>query len=259
MEKILSSQQIKIGLMKYLNDPRESKDWALLPKFTGIPTNSLPLEERLVNQEFIHIKQEEWKVVCFSTHAPKYKRHPNSSIDEGFLHGACRPRMWASYGENHKGVCLKFNGKKFDRQIRIKPERTEKDRRVFHGKVKYIDYGDTLDSISIDYTELSKIDMTQGLRNHLIKHHKEFFLLKPTDWKTEFEYRWLVHSKDRAAEFLPIKGIVEEVIVGFEFPRVYFPSLFELCDQLDIPVRGMIWKNGMPFVSTYIHESRKVV
>jgi len=83
IEKILSSQQIKIGLMKGLNDPRESKDWALLPKFTGIPANSLPIEERLVNQEFTKIKQEEWKVVCFSIHAPKYKRHPNSNIEEG--------------------------------------------------------------------------------------------------------------------------------------------------------------------------------
>ena len=167
--------------------------------------------------------------------------------------------MWASYGENHKGVCLKFNGKKFDKLIRSKVEGIEKDRRVFRGKVNYIDYGDTLDSISIDYVELSKTEIAQKLRNHLIEHHKKFFLLKSTDWKTEFEFRWLIHSHNREAEFLPIKGIIEEVIVGFEFPKVYFPSLFELCGQLEIPVRGMIWKNGMPFISNYIYKSENNV
>ena len=240
--------------MKYLNDPRESKDWALLPELTGIPTNSLPIKEHLVNQEFTRIKQEEWKVACFTTHAPKYKRHPNSKIEEGFLHGACRPRMWASYAENHKGVCLKFNGMKFDEQIRIRTDGLAKNRRVFRGKVMYIDYGDTLESVSINYTELSKIDISQGLRNHLIKQYKKFFLLKSRDWKTESEFRWLIHSESREAEFLPIKGIIEEVIVGFDFPRVYYPSLFELCDPLGISVREMIWRNGMPFISNYIHK-----
>lgn len=252
IEKILLNQQIKIGLMKCVNDPRESKDWALLPKFTGFPTSSLPINENLVNQEFTKIKQEEWKAVCFTTHAPGYKRHPKSNIDEGFLHGACRPRMWASYAENHKGVCLKFNGTKFDRQVKIKTEGAGKNRRVFCGKVKYVDYGDTLDSVSIDYTELSKIDITQGIRNHLIKHRKKFFLLKSRDWKTEFEFRWLVHSESREAELLPIKGIIEEVIVGFDFPRVYYPTLFELCSRLEVHIREMIWKNGVPFISDYI-------
>lgn len=157
--------------------------------------------------------------------------------------------MWATYGENHQGVCLKFNGKEFDKRIKIKQKGMEKDRRVFHGKVKYMDYGDTMDSISIDYVELSKIGITQGLRDHLIKYRKEFFLLKSTDWKTEYEFRWLVHSKKQDFELLPIKGVIDGVIVGVDFPEVYLPSLYKLCDKLEIPVRKMIWKNGMPFIS----------
>lgn len=243
--------------MKYLNDPRESKDWALLPALMGVPSSSLPMEENLVNREFTRIKQEEWKVVCFTTHAPGYKRHPVPSIVEGFLHGACRPRMWASYADNHKGLCLKFNGIKFDEQIRIKAKESSKKRRVFRGKVKYSDYGDTLDSISINYTELSRIDFSQGLRNHLIRHYRKFFLLKPRDWKTESEFRWLVHSESKEPEFLPIKGIIEEVIVGYDFPKVYYPTLFELCNSLEISVREMIWRNGMPFVSKCIHMGNK--
>jgi hypothetical protein len=251
IEKILLNQQIKVGLIKYVNDPRESKDWALLPKLTGIPTNSLPLKEVSVNQEFTRIKQEEWKAVCFATSDPKYERHPKSTLDEGFLYGACKPRMWANYAENHKGVCLKFNGPKFDKQIRINSEKAGKNRRTFCGKVKYFDYGDTLDSVSIDYTELSKVDVSQGLRHHLIRYYKKFFLMKSKDWKTESEFRWLVYDESKEVEFLPIKGIVEEVIVGFDFLKVYYPTLVELCRPLDIRIRKIIWSNGFPCVSDY--------
>jgi hypothetical protein len=233
--------------MKCVNDPRESKDWALLPKFTGIPTGLSPTNELLVNQEFTKIKQEEWKAVCFTVSDPRYKRHPNSKVDEGFMYGACKPRMWASYAENHKGVCLKFNGMKFDTQIRSRAERTDKSRKVFCGKVRYIDYGDTSDSVSIDYIELSKIGIINGFRNHLIKHRKQFFLSKSRDWKTEAEFRWLVHSESKNPELLSIKGIIEEAIIGADFPEKYYPTLFELCGLLDIRVRGMNWRNGFPY------------
>ena len=252
IEKILLSQQIKIGLIKHVNDPRESKDWALLPKITAMQTDSSFEKQYIVNKEFTKIKQEEWKVVCFSLNAPRYKRHPESKVDEGFLYGACKPRMWAHYGENHKGVCLKFNGLKFDTQLRNTVDGVDKNRKIFCDKVKYVDFGDTLDSSSIDYTELSEIGITKGLRKHLVKFHKQFFLSKARDWETESEFRWLVYSESKEFELLPIKGIIEEVIVGFDFPRVYYPTLFELCELLDIHVREIIWTNGYPIVSDYI-------
>lgn len=255
LEKILLNQQIQVGLMKCVNDPRESKDWALLPKFTGIPTASLSAQQLSINQEFTKIKQEEWKVICFATSNSKYKRHPKSNVDEGFLYGACKPRMWANYGENHKGICLKFNGINFDKQIRMKLKGTDKSRRVYCGKVKYIDYGDTLDSTSIDYIELSKIGITNGLRKHLRTYRKQFFLSKSKDWKTESEFRWLINSKleSRESELLPIKGIIEEVIIGADFAKANYPTLFELCESLDIHIRGANWKNGFPIISDYIH------
>ena len=243
IEKILFDQQIKIGLMKYVNDPRESKNWALLPKYTGIPTGSSLEKQRIINQEFTKIKQEEWKVVCFTVNDPGYKRHPESTIDEGFLYGACKPRMWANYAGNHKGICLKFNGPKFDAQIRNVINGADKTRRIFCDKVEYGNFGDTLDSSSIDYTELSKIGITEGLRNHLIKYYKQFFLSKARDWETEAEFRWLVYSESKEDELLPIKGIVEEAIVGYDFPRVYYPTLFALCNILDIRVREIKWTN----------------
>lgn len=76
--------------------------------------------------------------------------------------------------------------------------------------------------------------------------------MKSRDWKTESEFRWLVYSERKEAELLPIKGIIEEVIVGFDFPRVYYPTLFELCGLLDIRIREIEWRNGYPFVSDYI-------
>lgn len=149
--------------MKCVNDPRKSKEWALLPTFTGIPTGSSFAQQLSINQEFTKIKQEEWKAVCFTANAPKYKRHPKSNVDHGFLYGACRPRMWASYAENHKGVCLKFNGKKFDRQIKIGFEGADKNRKVFRGKVKYVDYGDTLNSVRWIIQNFQKLNTRRKL------------------------------------------------------------------------------------------------
>jgi hypothetical protein len=250
IKKILLNQQISVGLMKYVNDPRESRDWALLPKFTGIPTAWSPVSELLVNQEFTRIKQEEWKAICFTVSDSRYKRHPKSKVDEGFMYGACKPRMWASYAQNHAGVCLKFNGIELDTQLRNHLKGADKKRKVYCGKVRYIDYGDTSDSVSIDYIELSKIGIPNGFRNHLIKHRKQFFLSKARDWKTEAEFRWLVHSESREPELLAIKGIIEEVIIGAGFPQEYLPTLLELCRLLDVRVRGITWKNGYQYVGS---------
>lgn len=258
LEKILFTQKIKIGQIKFTNDPRETKNWALHPTLSEIPSTSLPLSQSFINKELTRIKQEEWKVVCFSTHSPKYRQHPKSNIEEGFLHGACRPRMWATYAENHTGICLKFNGKELGVKIKSDSAGAGKGRKVFHGKVKYVNYGDSVDSLSINYTELSKGDITQGIREHLFRHYKKFFLMKSTDWKTEHEYRWLVHSKNLGDEFLPIKGVIEEVIIGADFPQAYLPSLFELCDQLEIPARGITWVCGVPSISDCIHKVIKL-
>ena len=70
--------------------------------------------------------------------------------------------------------------------------------------------------------------------------------MKSKDWDNQLEYRWLIHSRNDSPEYISIDGILEEVLVGEEFPRVYDPSLTALCAALNVTAKRIHWFNGMP-------------
>ena len=121
LEKILYSKKLQLGQFGFTDDPRESK----VPVFSilddidnSIHTNKAVLEQRALDA-IGSILTEEWKVLCV-TCAKTKSRSQNihkKTIDDGLSPGYSRPRMWAQYAENHKGVCLIFDGTKLDANI----------------------------------------------------------------------------------------------------------------------------------------------
>jgi hypothetical protein len=78
------------------------------------------------------------------------------------------------------------------------------------------------------------------------RYHRTFFFTKSKDWSQEFEYRWVVSGENDESEFVPIDNAIAGVVVGVDFPKVYFPSLIPLCGELKIPAARITWDNGVP-------------
>jgi hypothetical protein len=244
--KILSEKKIRLGQFKYTNDPREARKWAIPGEYLGVA----PITEedlirfgkgtRRLNDEINNIRLQEWKVLCVSMHHPQQKKGNNP-----FYFGNCRPNMWAHYGENHKGVCLKLNGKKLEQ--RIKELKKAKGCEVFSGEVRYNDF-DSLKPLFFrtSFEQLSQ-DLHQEIRNHLKEKYREYFLLKAADWITEYEFRWLIVSREDAPEHISVEEIIDGVVIGENYPKEDIPLIKKLCQELEIKPTGMAWQNGIPY------------
>ena len=242
---------LKISQLQFTNDPKESKELYFFT-FTGIiPSESLGGSFNKIHKAAKRIKLREWKVVCFAQNHPDLESGKVPTLDNPFLSGKYRPAMWTHYASSpdrpHDGVCLKFNYQKLNQRI----SDTFADRQKYFvekGAVKYDDLKlfrqppFSLDNI----LELGDVEIEERAREYFRVNHDEIFLVKSKDWDNENEYRWLVHSRNDAPEYISIDGVLEEVLVGEEFPRVYDPSLSALCATLNVPPKRLHWFNGIP-------------
>ncbi len=255
LEKILTTGKIKIGLMRKTNDPRESKQRNYPVFLSDTPaTYNTPISEiedwhkkaTDAQNKLNRIALDEWKVFCTTLHL-----HPKSETNVWdrwtkeynvlFRQGYSHPRMWAQYAENHKGVCIVFNGIALNQNIQN--ELKGRCRKILQGPVKY---KLLLKGTMIQKDEIDRNGINEGIRKHFYKKYRNIFLTKHTDWEHEVEYRWLIHSVNNKPEYVPIVGAIETVILGVDFPESKESKLKELCQGLKIPIKKMGWQDGLP-------------
>jgi hypothetical protein len=242
LEKILYTKKIKLSQLMFTNDPKESA--GMQGGFIS-PINMDPEAQSIaheVRELASRIRLEEWKVLCLSRH--RTERGVRSGILEPLSKGYGRPRMWAQYAENHAGICLIFNGKYLEENIRNAFE-SKDGITVYHGPVTYRNYGTVIPLPPIDRSSPLRLGEDE-IRCFFHQNYKEIFLVKNLDWRNETEYRWLIHSTTQSAEYVSIEGALKSVLVGMNFPDVYLPALYELCKQLRVPAGRMFWTDGIP-------------
>ncbi|MGC1375902.1 MAG: DUF2971 domain-containing protein [Anaerolineales bacterium] len=242
LEKILKNKNIRLGNITSTNDPKESKQrWLVYFNREFFSSEAGPCNE----EEQTILK--EWKIFCTCCHnnpsSEFIKDNPKQEIEHS-QYGVARPSMWAHYAGNHSGVCIVFDGKKLDENIRneLKDKQTE----IFHGFVRY-DYEKSTSWIKVIPSEGSTHKKIDEIRSSMIKNYDENFLYKSPDWKSEREFRWLIQSQDTSEIFVSIENAIKAVIVGVDFDEVYEPSLKILCEQLGIPAGRIRWENGVPY------------
>ena len=96
--------------------------------------------------------------------------------------------------------------------------------------------------------ELDETRIVEVAREFFDENYADIFFLKSEDWVNENEYRWIVHSKNDDAEYVPINGALKDVYVGENFPEAYYPSLEVSCKKLEIEPKVLYWENGIPGV-----------
>jgi len=250
--RILPERKLLISPIGLTNDPKETKSWSI-PKPSWLSPDSdqkskqNTLAAKVLDKEVPRVMKEEWKVLCFTLeHSIPYRiEDPMERLQYSFNHGYAHPRMWAQYAENHKGVCLWFDGKKLDENLN---KGLGKRCRIFRGRVQYNIAPGALIIPPLPRTifeDIQILGQKEAARKYVFDHYERFFLRKHFDWEAEAEYRWLVHSLKKAPEFVSIQGAIKGVLVGVDFPKEYEPSLRELCKDIQVPAGQLKWQNGV--------------
>lgn len=246
LEKILSSKKLRLGDLASTNDPRECRNRLYFYSEWGNVSGVAKWQGNLEN----HITKG-LKVLCTSCHNNPFWDflNPDFTYIDHNEFGVSHSRMWAHYAGNHTGICLLFDARKLDKNII--EELKNKNCEVRHGFVKY-DYEKSVGMIVADDSEFQNCERSERLAKSLMKHYDDNFLYKAPDWKSEHEFRWLVHTRDTSELFISIENAIKAVMVGVDFPKVYEPSLKVLCEQLGIPAGRINWElSGRPFINRY--------
>lgn len=250
LEYILNNNTLRFSSFNQVNDPKESKTRGLGFILGNDEEEMLYKSEGrkmvlLANKIFENYN----KLICFSCDDPKINKVKNEI--KNFYRGCCRPRMWAQYSGNHKGVCLKFDKIALNQCIR---ESLDAKGLVMGNNVKYVNLsGDYEKAFQIDFCNVKKYGIVSYLlKYHFKKYKNELFFLKSLDWRDELEYRWVLVGQEEGHVEINFKNSLKDICVGVDFPSVYIPSLKYLNKKYNADLKRINWTNGRPIVLKFV-------
>ncbi len=255
LEKIIPTKRLLLGKITSTNDPLESGEigkrhfHALTgDHFSGQMNGTY--ETDLQPTGPLTKVREQWRVLCTCCHhnpAIHFMDESNIRLSDHHKFGISYSRMWAQYAGKHSGICLLFDGKKLDENIRetLKPQ----EYKVHTGFVRY-NYEKSVEDKQMDpeydFLNYNTNTREESIRDNLDKNYRKYFLYKSEEWMSEREFRWLVNNPNLCEEvYVPIDTTLKAVIVGAK-AGVYIPSVSELCKPLGIRVFKMKWFDGKP-------------
>ena len=244
---ILKDNTLRLNNYNKTNDPKEVKDWqfdigsnegADLGKY-----NSNELSTWLSKE-----LKEKTRLLCFSQDtAPLSGNHLSDIFNRGF----CKPRMWAQYGDNHRGLCLVFDRVKLTHQIN---EQLARNHLVLDSQVKYRNRNvipnlfasdDQQYCINIDH--LQKVGKVKYVADHLAMHFERLFFEKMNDWSGENEWRCIVFSDSEADLYVNYGNSLVGVMFGDNTEEDDIISVMNMTNRTGVSHMGLKWKNCSPW------------
>lgn len=116
-----------------------------------------------------------------------------------------------------------------------------------HGPVSYAPEGEDPPLRTLRQPEAER-DLPAFIEAMVEKNPRDLFFRKDWDWSSETEYRFLLRGETKEEEFIDVREALEAAIAGPRFHRVYRPSLYKLCEELEIEPLLIQWEMGPPIV-----------
>lgn len=213
-EFILHNGNLRFSPYQGTNDPKEKKRWEF-----SLGTNSPDADLRFYDQQELSTwltRELKGKTLltCFSRDGAGLTGDHTRDVG---IRGYCKPRMWAQYGDNHRGVCLVFDQKR----IREKFQKQFAKHFLIDGPVTYVDKSPFFDSaeqqfiINIDYlTGAGWREIYPQL--HIRTHYQTLFFEKMSDWAGEAEWRFVTFSDSAEPQYLDYGDALLGVVFGDE-------------------------------------------
>lgn len=238
---ILHNRTLRFNPLANVNDPMESDPnrWAYSNREKGDKS------EAIRDQVSDHFKNRT-KVVCFSRDDQADWGSPEFSPFDYCSRGHSKPRMWATYGDNHRGVCLIFDKE----LLRQAFEGGLNGRgRLLYGAVRY---GKLLpideDKAAVFDLKTFEENFEKTLYQKIEDHHNMYFLYKHVDWSTENEYRFIISGGKQGSIELAFNDSLVGVAVGKKSMEKegYLKALGNMTQDMGVPCRyiGWSWKSA---------------
>lgn len=213
IEYIMKDRVLKFNSIENSNDPNEYKE--IDPSFVYDPVN-FPLgtaSEMIDVVERINKLIRNTKMICFST-------DKEDIFSRTTLPGWNLPRMWHSYGDCHRGICIEiFNNDSFSQDnINVLSSPS-----VFKKVVKYEN------QLKYPLLKNFKFESDEEAKEFLIKNREQYFFQKHSDWSGEREYR--IISLDNKIDYLHFNSSLGSIILGERCPDIYIPLLKKYCQN----------------------------
>ena len=246
ISRIFSSMKLRFSSLSETNDPREYRKWNYTIRQGNMThinypfdPGGLPLPQK-VTDETIDTSKIGWKLLCLTRDDPKYAL---TNYTTWWGRGLAHPRMWAQYAQDHTGLCIVIDKNKICAEFN-----------KFQSEQKYcdkVDYDDHPSKDSLAYT----IDVEDGesllsaVQKHFVKRHREIFFLKNNDWKSEYEFRFVLHEQTTEEMYIDISGSLSGIVLGDLFSNRYMNEIEKLIGEFDIPTKRIKWRNGRASLS----------
>ncbi len=236
IDKIFNSGMLKFGNFKEVNDPRESKTWPF--KFYCLKADAKPyFEMDFFNQvhDFIASRAS---VLCFTlNNSIVDSQEVNAELQEGWSNH----RMWAHYGDNHKGLCLVFNRDTIDSKIKA----THSSKMIFADSITYTnsnmyDMSNREDPYMLQFEAFLSQGISSYMNNHVSRFSKELFFLKHYLWRDEKEFRYVIFSDNEDEEYyVEMDGALEAIILGEDFEERYLEDIMSISESFGVDIYRM--------------------
>lgn len=245
--QILHSKVFRFSELQRTNDPRETHQ--LRFSLRGRVVNGTTAQP--APESFNRSIREGIKVACMTIDNSDNDRDVQGYLRRGFA----RPRNWAQYGDNHRGVCLVFAKDSFIRSA--ESVASELAGTVMAKPVRYADRqidsregGDLLD-LTMDDFESDPVALAARVRHEWAD---ELVFTKLADWGSEREFRVAVLEPPNIGVFeVPLGASLAAVVLGADFPEtevVVLPARLELAGLRALPVFRMDWSESLPDITS---------
>lgn len=237
---ILKNRTLRMGPLERTNDPREAKEWSFA-LFAAIG-QAAPGESIRVSSELSSLIRRTVRLACFCSDGHPPQAQKVELVDgQGWRHA----RMWAQYGDRHRGVVLVF-----DRRRLLDAARTSLNDKgpLLFGDVLYVEHrhpGDMLPFI-VDHAEWVKTPALNFAKRHRDLHGDWLFFTKHTDWAQEHESRLVFFGNDLEETFIPIEGALIEICIGELATDPNSKALLDASRSAGCALTRVTWRNGLP-------------
>lgn len=238
---ILKDKTIKLSNYTNTNDPKESKNWFFVP-ITYQGRNLKKYTPENLSKIINPILKNRTNLICFSKDKQLTGNHVNDMNNRGF----CKPRMWAQYGDNHKGVCLIFDMNIFSSVFHEQFNR----KASAQGRVQYRDQtiaeqaNDPAFMVNID--QLEELGVSSYLYNHVRSHKSRLFFEKATDWSNEDEFRFIIFNSENDV-IMDYRDSLHGIVFGENCTEEHIRTIVNLTMGRGLFKQKLSWKNAAPW------------